>query len=81
MAGELERQMLRRSLGAMAGNREHCSGCGRTPLPGELLYVFESEAAVCALCRSALPGSSRSSARTQRVHAGERRLAVRRLAA
>ena len=73
--------MVRRSLGAMAGDRAHCAECGRTPLPGELLYVLESDSAVCALCRSTLPGSSRSSARTHRVHAGERRLAIRRLAA
>ncbi|MGI8440332.1 MAG: hypothetical protein ACR2NV_09110 [Thermoleophilaceae bacterium] len=81
MPSDLEAHLLRKSVGNMAGHRERCAACSRTPLPGELLYVLESAAAVCALCRPTLSGSARESARAERVRAGERRLAVRPLAA
>ena len=81
MPADLEAHLLRKSVGTMAGHRDRCAACSRTPLPGELLYVLESAAAVCALCRATLSGSVRDSARTERVPAGERRLAVRTLAA
>lgn len=49
---ELEIQLLRKSVGALEAGRHRCADCGRTPLTGERVYVFEGDRAVCELCRS-----------------------------
>jgi hypothetical protein len=53
-APELERQLLRTSVVDMTAHRRACSGCGRTPLVGERIQVFEGkhgrERALCDLC-------------------------------
>lgn len=54
---QLERVLLRRSVGALAADRHCCSDCGRTPLTGEYVHLYESSPArahaeiVCELCR------------------------------
>jgi hypothetical protein len=48
---DLERQLLRKSLGALTRDRHRCSDCGRTPLAGERIHHYEHGAVVCALCR------------------------------
>jgi len=48
---DLERALLRRSVGALYDGRDDCVDCGRTPLVGETLYRYASGAAVCELCR------------------------------
>jgi hypothetical protein len=54
MAGstDLEIQLLRKSVGALQANHQRCVGCGRTPLTGERLYVYENGRARCELCRA-----------------------------
>ena len=47
---DLERALLRKSVGALAGEAAHCTDCGRTPLIGETLWRFAG-APVCELCR------------------------------
>lgn len=47
---DLERALLRKSVGALAVDAAHCTDCGRTPLIGETLYRFAG-APVCELCR------------------------------
>ena len=44
MAGstDLEIQLLRKSVGALQANHQRCVGCGRTPLTGERLYVYDN---------------------------------------
>jgi hypothetical protein len=55
---QLERFLLRRGLGALEADRNHCADCGRTPLTGEHVHVYEiagrrGPRVVCELCRPA----------------------------
>jgi hypothetical protein len=73
---ELASLILRRSLGSLGRNRSSCSSCRRTPVAGELVHVFEAERLLCALCLADLPEAERAPLRSERVHVGERRIAV-----
>jgi hypothetical protein len=50
---QLERVLLRRGLGALEADRDRCADCGRTPLTGERVHIYEghSQPVVCELCR------------------------------
>ncbi|HEX2016214.1 MAG TPA: hypothetical protein VGN69_05915 [Solirubrobacteraceae bacterium] len=48
---ELERELLRQGVGALAADRHRCADCHRTPLIGEHIYRYETEQIVCELCR------------------------------
>jgi hypothetical protein len=48
---DLERALLRKSVGALAGDSRRCADCGRTPLIGETLHRYTGGAIVCELCR------------------------------
>ncbi len=49
---QLERLLLRRSVGALVADRHRCNDCGRTPLVGERVHLYErSKGIVCELCR------------------------------
>jgi hypothetical protein len=52
-AEQLERILLMRGLGALEADRSRCSDCGRTPLTGEHVHLYESRSpeVVCELCR------------------------------
>ena len=52
---ELELMILRRGVWAREADRSRCSDCGRTPLTGEEVHVFEGrrKRIVCELCRTA----------------------------
>ena len=67
---------MRKSVGALASNRERCGECDRTPLPGERLHEMDTGRVLCELCLLALPEDERRAVRSARVHASERRLAV-----
>lgn len=52
----LERILLMRGLGALEADRSSCADCGRTPLTGEQVHLYESRAqraghVICELCR------------------------------
>ncbi len=52
----LERSLFMRGLGSLTADRTSCSDCGRTPLTGELVHLYEGRSAggsevVCELCR------------------------------
>ena len=49
---KLELALLRRGLEDMAEGCERCERCRRTPLIGERVYVIDSGAVVCELCRT-----------------------------
>jgi hypothetical protein len=51
---QLERILLMRGLGALEADRSRCGDCGRTPLAGEHVHLYESarsQQIVCELCR------------------------------
>jgi hypothetical protein len=51
-AEQLERILLRRGVGVLAADRNRCVDCGRTPLVGEQVHLYERHGAVvCELCR------------------------------
>jgi hypothetical protein len=51
---QLERFLLRRGVGALEADRHRCSDCGRTPLTGEHVHLYDGRqgGVVCELCRS-----------------------------
>jgi hypothetical protein len=50
-APELELQLLRRSVMALAAGADRCDGCHRTPLVGERVHRYEGGRMLCELCR------------------------------
>jgi hypothetical protein len=52
---ELELVLLRRGVGALEAGRNRCADCGRTPLTGEEVHLYEGrrQRIVCELCRPA----------------------------
>jgi hypothetical protein len=51
---QLERHLLRRGLGALEADRNCCADCGRTPLTGEHVHLYDGPdgGLVCELCRT-----------------------------
>ncbi|MGE4426973.1 MAG: hypothetical protein AB7G37_11025 [Solirubrobacteraceae bacterium] len=48
---DLERHLLRLSLGSLHAERLCCDRCRRTPLVGEVVYRYPRNRTLCALCR------------------------------
>lgn len=50
---QFERVLLRRGVGVLTSARNHCADCGRTPLVGERVHLYEERGGgvVCELCR------------------------------
>jgi hypothetical protein len=50
---QFERVLLRRSVGVLTSDRNRCADCGRTPLVGERVHLYEEcdGGVVCELCR------------------------------
>jgi len=48
-----ERLLLRRGVGALEADRDRCADCGRTPLTGEQVHLYDGRKGglVCELCR------------------------------
>jgi hypothetical protein len=68
---------LRTTAGLADPARPCCVHCGRTPLIGELLHVYEATGGdrhVCELCR---PRHREAPARSEIVHSSEHRRAVK----
>jgi hypothetical protein len=51
---QLERHLLRRGVGELEADRDRCADCGRTPLTGEHVHLYEAHGGeiVCELCRT-----------------------------
>jgi hypothetical protein len=75
---DLERELLRKSVGAQTAGRASCHDCGRTPLVGERVHRFRGGVLICELCRSRREDPPE---RSYVVHHSERGLTVRRRAA
>jgi hypothetical protein len=72
---QLERSLLRRGLGALVADRHRCADCGRTPLVGERVHLYEhAKGVVCELCR---PLRSEHPAATELVRHSEHGHTVR----
>jgi hypothetical protein len=71
---DLERALLRKSVGSLADGRHRCADCARTPLVGETLYRYPGGVAVCELCR---PLRRAEPAASELVRHSESGLAVR----
>ncbi len=71
---DLERALLRKSVGTLANESSRCADCGRTPLIGETLHRYERGATVCELCR---PLRATAPLRSERVRNSEAGLTVR----
>lgn len=75
--GDLERALLLKGVSARDLREPRCGCCGRRPLIGESMYLYEREE-LCELCRACRDGAP--SARRLVLHA-EHGMSVRRLAA
>ena len=75
---DLERELLRKGVGALEAGRASCADCGRTPLVGERVHRFAGRELVCELCR---PGRGGPPERSEVVSSSERGQTVRRRAA
>jgi hypothetical protein len=73
---DLAAMLMRRSIGSLSPSSEGCGECRRIPLAGERMHELDSGRRLCELCFGALPEERRLAVRSERVHAGERRLAV-----
>ncbi len=71
---ELERQLLRRGVVALAEGRGGCGDCGRTPLIGERVHSYADGRTLCELCSR---GVREAPLASERVHGSERGHAVR----
>jgi len=76
---ELAAMLMRSSIGALTPP-DDCHACRRTPLAGERLHELGTGQVLCELCFAALPEEGRLAVRSERVHASERPLAVRKAA-
>lgn len=71
---DLERQLLKQSVGELTAGRHPCADCGRTPLIGERVHRYPRGETVCALCR---PQRSGEPVSTELVRHCERGQSVR----
>ena len=69
----VEISLLRHSVGALSARRLGCVHCHRTPLVGEVVYMYD-ERLVCELCR---PLRREPPGRTETVRSPEHQRAVR----
>jgi hypothetical protein len=76
MSRELAIMLIRKSVGAMRAGRACCDSCRRSPLVGETVHVLTSGRTVCSLCLDGVHERDGEPIRAERVHAGERPLAV-----
>lgn len=76
-APQLEKALLRRSMGEHEAQRHRCVHCHRTPLTGEVVHVYataQGERLVCELCR---PLRRQAPVRSELMHAPEHERSVR----
>jgi hypothetical protein len=74
---QLEKALLKRSMGEHETRRHRCVHCHRTPLTGERVYLYDTAAGerlVCELCR---PLRREPPVRSELMHAPEHERSVR----
>jgi hypothetical protein len=70
-ARDLERLLLRVGVSLLAADREKCRDCGRTPLTGEDVHLYERGTVVCELCRPLRAGAPVSTERVRNSEFGQ----------
>jgi hypothetical protein len=73
---DLGAMLMRRCIGSLRPSGEGCAECRRIPLAGERLHELDTGRVLCELCFGALPEDRRLAVRSERVHAGERKVAA-----
>ena len=71
---DFERLLLRAAVDELSADRARCRDCGRTPLAGEDVHLYERGVVVCELCRMLRRDPPQS---TERVRHSEFGQAVR----
>lgn len=71
---DLERELVRKSVLAMAAGVVRCHDCGRSPLVGEQAHAYDRGRVVCELCR---PLRREAPQRSDIVRSGDHKLCVR----
>ena len=74
---QLEKALLRRSIGEHETQRHSCVHCRRMPLTGEVVHIYSTGSGdrfVCELCR---PLRRQEPARSELMHAPEHERSVR----
>lgn len=67
---DLERALLRKSVGVLGETHPLCSDCGRTPLIGETVHLYARGTSVCELCRPLRRSEPERSERVRHTGAG-----------
>jgi len=67
---EFERHLFRLSVDLLSEERARCCDCGRTPLVGEDVHVYDRGKIVCELCRQLRPAAPVSSQRVRHSELG-----------
>lgn len=67
---DLERELLRKSVGHLEDDRRACADCRRTPLIGETVYGFTDGSLVCELCKPLRREEPSGSDRVRHTEAG-----------
>lgn len=57
---DLERHLLRKTVGRLTSDRTHCQDCGRTPLVGERIHHLPDGGFACELCKPGHVGELRA---------------------
>jgi hypothetical protein len=73
-SADLERELLRKGVGALRAGGARCADCGRTPLVGERVHHYGERTRVCELCRALRPDAPE---RTELVRHGATSRTVR----
>ena len=50
---QFQRMLMRHGVGTLEADRHRCADCGRSPLIGEVVHLYEGRAGgmICELCR------------------------------
>ncbi len=77
---QLQRLLMRHGVGTLEADRHTCSDCGRSPLIGEVVHMYEGRAGgvICELCRQLRPEAPVATASVRHsVHGHAVRLTAR----
>jgi hypothetical protein len=77
---QLQRLLMRHGAGTLEADRHRCADCGRSPLIGEVVHLYEGRGGgvICELCRQLRPEAPVATASVRHsVHGHAVRLTAR----